>query len=92
MSSGQSFGDSDDSPADEAAMHAIAALMEEIQPDSIVTKFVLLVETIEEEDRYFSAMVSPQMKRWDTMGMLQYAQCIEDSLFEMTEPPGDDDG
>jgi NADPH-dependent ferric siderophore reductase len=56
MSSGQSFGDSDDSPADEAAMHAIAALMEEIQPDSIVTKFVLLVETIEEEDRYFSAL------------------------------------
>jgi hypothetical protein len=63
----------------------VAALIAEVQPGSMVQKFVLLVEVIDEDDRWLSAFSAPGQKMWDSMGMLQYALNLENSVRLDTE-------
>ena len=68
------------SPANEQALEQVAALINEIQPGGMVQKFVLLVETIDGEDRWLSSFCAPGQKAWDTMGMLQYGLTFESNF------------
>lgn len=79
MGESQSFGDSD-VPINDWALSHVAALIAEVQPGSMVQKFVLLVEVIDEEDRWLSAFTAPGQKAWDSMGLLQYGLNLENSV------------
>ena len=71
--------------ADEAALDVVATLIRDRQPGSMVQRFVLLVETIDDEDRWISAFCAPGQKPWDTLGLLQYGLAYETSAFVAVE-------
>ena len=79
MSSPESFGDSH-LDINERALTAVADLIQQVQPGSMTQRFVLLVETIDDEDRWLSAFTAPGQKAWDTMGMLQYGMTMEQNI------------
>jgi hypothetical protein len=85
----ESFGGSS-GDANEAALTAIGDLIASVQPDSMVQKFVLLVETIDGDDRWISAFTAPGQKRWDTMGMLQYGMTLEQNTVLEADTDEDD--
>lgn len=72
----ESFGGSS-GDLEETALRHIGELIREVQPNSMVQRFVLVVETIDEDDRWLSAFTSPGLKRWDSIGMLDYAASLE---------------
>ena len=43
----------------------------------MVQRFVLVVETLDDEGKWFSAFTAPGQKRWDSLGLLAYATAIE---------------
>lgn len=86
MSGTESFGDSHGELA-EKALTAVADFIQSVQPGSMVQKFVLLVEVIDEEDRWLSAFTAPGQKSWDTLGLLAYAEAIDSNIA--LEPPED---
>lgn len=60
--------------ADEPAMAHVSQLITEVQgSDAMVTRFVLIVESIDADDRYISTFTSPGLKEWDSIGLLQWA-------------------
>ena len=74
----------------EKALAAIADFIQQVQPGSITQKFVLLVETIDEDDRWLSAFVAPGQKRWDSMGLLDYGLTMERNTRLDLDVDGDD--
>ena len=70
-----------DLTADERALQRVAELVQEVQPGSMVQRFVLMVETIDNEDRWISAFTAPDQKAWDTLGLLQYGLSYEQAAF-----------
>jgi hypothetical protein len=76
--------------ANAAALQAVASLINEIQAGGMVQKFVLLVETIDEEDRWMSAFVAPGQKRWDTLGLLDYGLTLERQVLIRLDDDDDD--
>lgn len=68
----ESFGGSS-RDVEEVALKHVGALIHEVQPDAIVTRFVLIVETIDDDDKCLSAFPSPGLKQWESMGFLEYA-------------------
>ena len=84
----ESFGDSSVNVNDRA-LAAVADFIHEVQPEGMVQKFVLIVETIEADGKYISAFVAPGQKRWDSMGMLDYALNLERNTVLAVD--GDDD-
>lgn len=86
----ESFGGSSND-TNEQALNAVAQFLSEVQPGSMVQKFVLLVETIDGDDRWLSAFTAPGQKRWDSMGMLQYGLSREMNNDILVEPYDDDD-
>lgn len=88
MSGTESFGGSGD--ADDRALDAVASLIQELQPGSMVQRFVLIVETIADDGRWLSTFTAPDQKRWDSLGMLSYATAIESNVS--LAPGRDDDG
>lgn len=86
----ESFGGSN-TDANEQALDAVARLINEVQPGAMVQKFVLLVETINDEDRWLSAFTAPGQKRWDSMGMLEYGLTLERNTKLDVEPYDDDE-
>lgn len=83
----ESFGGSE-TDANEDALGFVADLIQKVQPGAMVQKFVLLVETIDDEDRWISAFTAPGQKRWDSMGMLDYGLNLEGNTVLTNE---DDD-
>lgn len=75
--------------ANEAALHAVAELMTALHPGSMVQRFVLMVETIDAENRWMSAFTAPDQRAWDSMGLLQYGLHVEAAAVRV-EPPDDD--
>ena len=76
----ESFGESS-IEVNERALTAVADFVQSL-PDTkqdMVQRFVLIVETIDENDRWLSAFTAPGQKAWDTMGLLQYAMTMERS-------------
>ncbi len=60
--------------ADPLALAKIGELIREVQgDDAMVAKFVLIVETFEEDDTYISTFTSPGLKEWQSMGLLHWA-------------------
>lgn len=86
----QSFGGSE-SEFDEAALQHIADLIAERQPNSMVQRFVLVIETADANDRWLSAAVAPGQKSWDTLGLLDWALTAERSVAQATFLDDDDD-
>lgn len=86
----ESFGESS-TPANEVALQRVGELMQEIQPGGMVQKFVLMVETIDGEDRWLSSFTAPGQKAWDTMGMLQYGMSFESNFQSHSEAIDEDD-
>lgn len=80
-------------PADvnEKALAAIADFIQQVQPGAMTQKFVLLVETIDEDDRWLSAFVAPGQKRWDSMGLLDYGLTMERNTSLVSEEDDDED-
>ena len=89
--SGDAF-DNNGEVANAAALEAVARLINEVQEGSMVQKFVLLVETIDEEDRWLSAFVAPGQKRWDTLGMLDYGLASERHVLVVHDDDDEDEG
>lgn len=87
----ESFGESG-TPANEKALEVVAQLINEVQPGAMVQKFVLMVETIDQDDRWLSSFTAPGQKAWDTMGMLKYGLAYESNFEASSEQIGDDDG
>jgi len=85
---GEDYLDMSVGEANGRALDLVAQLIQELQPGSMVNKFVLVVETADEEDRWYSAFVAPGQKRWDSMGLLSYAQAVE-FKFTVTVGPGE---
>jgi hypothetical protein len=78
-------------PANEAALQKVAELISEVQDGGgFVQKFVLMVETVDGDDRWLSSFCAPGQKAWDTMGLLQYGLSFE-SNFQATSDSLDDD-
>lgn len=86
----ESFGGSSND-VNEAALTAVADFIQQVQPGSMVQKFILLVETIDNEDRWISAFTAPGQKRWDSMGMLTYAITLEQNTVLADDNDQDDD-
>ena len=86
----ESFGGSS-GETNEKALNAVADFIQQVQPGGMVQKFVLLVETIDNEDRWLSAFTAPGQKRWDSMGMLQYGMTLEQNTVLEAEPYDDGD-
>lgn len=67
----------DISEINERALTAVADFIHSVSPGDMVQRFVLVVETIDSDDRWLSAFTAPAQKRWDTMGLLEYAMTME---------------
>lgn len=83
----ESFGDSG-IEVNHQALAAVADFIRSIGESNMVQRFVLLVETIDEDDRWVSAFTAPGQKVWDTLGLLEFARSMEWSARQLTE---DDD-
>ena len=88
----ESFGDSS-IDANEQALDAVAAFVRSLPntQGDMVQRFVLLVETIDEDDRWLSAFTAPGQKAWDTLGLLEFARDIERSYNNVASPDSDDE-
>lgn len=75
----ESFGGSS-RDINEQALTAVADFLQAAQPGCMVQKFVLIVETIDGEDRWMSAFTAPGQKRWDSLGLLSYATVLESNV------------
>lgn len=84
MDDSESFGDSN-KPADELAINAVSTLMKTIQPGAMVQRFILVVETMDEDGKWINGFVAPGQKLWDTLGLMEYAKLAETSIFENGE-------
>lgn len=88
----ESFGGSS-GELEEKAMAAIASLVAELQPGAMVTRFVLIFETIDDEDRWISSATDPGQKEWDTLGLLQWGLSTQQASMGPVQrwEPGEDD-
>lgn len=86
----ESFGNSS-GPADESAMTAISDFIQKVQPGSFVQKFVLIVETIDEDDRWLSAFTAPDQRAWDSLGLLEYGITMERNALGYGPSKSEDD-
>lgn len=77
----ESFGDSS-LDVNHKALDAVSDFVHSLPTTQgdMVQRFVLLIETIDEDDRWLSAFTAPGQKAWDTMGMLQYAMTMEQNV------------
>jgi hypothetical protein len=61
-----------------AAQEAVAALIREINPGAMATRFVLLVEVIDADgERALWTLAPPEQRRWDTLGLVDFARALE---------------
>lgn len=57
----------------------------ELGPDVVLNKFVVILETVQPEDRYIAGYAAPGMKTWETTGMLDWASHFESSSYIVTD-------
>jgi hypothetical protein len=77
--SGESFGESS-VEVNERAAAAVATFIESLRDiggEGFVPKFVLLVEIVDEDDRWFAAFTAPGQKAWDSLGLLEFGRSME---------------
>ena len=68
----------DPEDAQVAAQAAIGNLIQQIDPNAMVTKFVALVEIVDTEgERAVWSLASPDQKTWDSLGLIEYARALE---------------
>ena len=81
------------SPVMEQALDAISEFIRSIPNcnGDMVQRFVLVVETIDEDDRWLSCFTAPGQKAWDTLGLVEFARDMERSYNQVAPPEGHDD-
>lgn len=74
----ESFGESS-TDLMEKALDAVSTFVHTLPTceGDMVQRFVLIVETIDEDDRWLSAFTAPGQKAWDTLGLLEYGLTME---------------
>lgn len=76
--------------ADNVALNAVSDIVAELQPGSMVQRFVVIVETIcEHGKKNLSGYFAPDQTTWETMGLLDYAISFERAGFRF--PPPEDE-
>lgn len=75
----------------EAALNKVAELIAELQPGSMVQSFCLVVEVIDEEDRWISMFSAPRQKAWQSIGLLEYARDMDRPQYMGLVFPNTDD-
>lgn len=80
----ESFGNSS-TENNEIALQMVADFLAKIKPGHMTQKFVLLIETIDEDDRNLLGYTAPGQKVWDTLGMLEFVSAFEKSGGESQE-------
>lgn len=93
MGTNESFGDSSNG-FEEEALDAVSNFIRGRSASSsdMVQRFVLIVETIDAEDRWISAFTAPGQKAWDTLGLLEFARNMEKDSHILVGPDEDEDG
>lgn len=83
----ESFGESS-MEVNEQALTAVADFMHSIEgcKGDMVQRFVLVVESIDSDDRWLSAFTAPGQKAWDTLGLLDFARNMEHSAYTLGDP------
>lgn len=77
--------------ADDDATVAIGELFSRSQPGSMVTKFLIIAVVIDEDgDEVISTFTSQGLKRWDSLGMLAFAQQVEDGRTVLVDEEDDE--
>jgi hypothetical protein len=62
----------------QAAHAAVSDLVQQIDPGSMVTRFILIAEVIgADNDRAVWSFVAPGAKKWDTLGLLDFGRLRE---------------
>lgn len=88
----ESWLGNDNPDLDERALDAVASLVHSIDgcEGDMVQRFVLIVETVDENDRWTSAFTAPGQKAWDTLGLLEYGSMLERSAHIVSREGEDD--
>ena len=78
MPNNESFGESS-SELMESALDAVSSFVHTLPEckGDMVQRFVLIIETIDQDDRWLSAFTAPGQKAWDTLGLLEYGLTME---------------
>lgn len=64
------------------AHDALADLIREIDPGAMLTRWVLLLEVVDDQgERALWTIAAPDQKAWDTLGLLDYARAVETSAI-----------
>lgn len=92
MGENESFGESSVELM-EKALDAVSSFVHSLPTchGDMVQRFVLLVETIDEDDRWLSAFTAPGQKAWDTLGLLEFGRMMEHSYHQAAASDGDDE-
>lgn len=85
----ESFGASS-GPANDAALNHVADLLRELVPGAFTQRFVLIVEAVDEDDRFLCAFTAPGQKAWDTLGMLAWGKILESNVSVSRDDDEDD--
>jgi len=69
---------SDEEERQQFALGAVADLIQQIDPGSMVTRFVLVVEVVDAENQRGCWLLTPPDSRpWDTLGLCSFAAAVE---------------
>lgn len=62
----------------EVAQDAIADLVQKLDPGSMVTRYIVLIEVVDSDsDRGVWHFTAPGASAWDTLGLLEYGKSQE---------------
>lgn len=74
----------------EAAHDAVSGLIQQIDPGSMVTRFLVVAEIINADgDRAVWMAAAPGQNAWDSLGLIDYARAREYAGIAREETDGD---
>lgn len=65
----------------ERAHEIVTELVRGENPAAVVTKFVVLAEVVDDEDRHTYHYTAPDQRAWDTLGLLRFAEALEQAAL-----------
>lgn len=71
----------------ERAHEKVTELVRGENPTAMLTRFVVVAEVIDDEDRHMYCYVAPDQRAWDTLGLLQFADALERTAIIHGEAP-----
>jgi hypothetical protein len=78
---------------DEIVGQKLGDVIQHVHGDTaMLTRFVVLAETVEEDGTFISVFTSTGLKEWDAMGLLHWALSVVDRSEIAGSDDADDDG